>query len=83
MLDFSKLSKRALNVSLMAILLASFQIFATGAHAADCKEKASEVASSTGGRVLSVKTEGENCVIKVLVESENSPPRRKTVVVPK
>lgn len=53
------------------------------AQAASCEEKARELASSSGAKVLAVSTDGDKCVIRLLVQDGNKPPRRKTVVVAK
>lgn len=56
-------------------------ISADHAHAASCNAKASSLASSQGGSVLSVRASGGKCVIKLLIKSTSGPPKRKTFVV--
>ena len=53
------------------------------AFAASCNAKASQLASSRGGNVLSVRSMGNKCKIRLLIKSRNKPPKRVTVVVSK
>lgn len=62
-------------------VVATALISADHAYAASCNAKASSLASSQGGSVLSVRASGGKCVIKLLIKSPSGPPKRKTFVV--
>lgn len=50
---------------------------------ASCAARAAQVASSTGGRVVSVRARGNSCVVRVVTQSGGGRPRSRQVVVPK
>ena len=52
------------------------------AHA-NCAARAAQVASSTGGRVVSVRARGNSCVVRVVTQTGGGRPRSRQVVVPK
>ena len=68
---------------LLAGLFGSAALIPDSAHAASSSAKASSLASSMGGSVLSVSARGNKCVVVLLVRSKKGPPKRKTVVVSK
>lgn len=74
---------RLVQLLLATGLTAAVCLPAPPALAASCNAKASSLASSNGGSVLSVGSKGNKCVIKLLIKSGNGPPKRKTFVVSK
>jgi hypothetical protein len=58
-------------------------LFGSVSYAASCSSRAASLAASKGGSVLSVKTSGADCIIKLLIKSASGPPKRKTFVVSK
>ncbi|MEZ5872420.1 MAG: hypothetical protein R3D32_11395 [Nitratireductor sp.] len=63
-------------------LLFVLMAFAYPAHAADCAQAAANAASSMGGEVLSVKADGDQCVVKIRIPDKNGgPPRVESVTV--
>ncbi|MEM9734590.1 MAG: hypothetical protein AAF903_14045 [Pseudomonadota bacterium] len=50
---------------------------------ANCNSKAQSVAAQRGAKVLSVRTVGSRCQIRLLVSSGGGAPKRITVTVPK
>ena len=67
---------------LLAGALIAFQPFIAPPEAhASCAARAAQVASQTGGRVVSVQRSGNNCRVRVVVRSGNGPPRSRVVVV--
>ena len=83
MINFIKRSNYILGIFSIVIALFVLQTFTTVANAASCQARAAQVASSTGGQLLSVEARGNKCVVKLLVKTGNGPPRRRTVVVAK
>ncbi len=68
------------------ILCTAFLImtaYGTQGHAASCDQRASQLASAEGGRVVSVRAVGDECEIKLLIPSSSGPPVRRTFVVAK
>ncbi|MCB1428631.1 MAG: hypothetical protein KDJ48_08485 [Nitratireductor sp.] len=66
----------------LQILLFSLLAFAPSASAADCSQAAANAASARGGEVLSVKANGDQCVVKIRIPGKNGePPRVETTTV--
>ena len=74
---------RNLKTALSAVIVVVFVAQAAPSLAASCNAKASQLAASKGGQVLSVTTQGNSCKIKLLVRSKKGPPKRQTFVVRK
>ena len=53
------------------------------ANAASCQSKAARLAASNNGSVLSVRSSGAKCRIKILIRPAKGPPKQKTFVVSK
>ena len=69
------------NVAALTILIA-LALLAPVANAADCSQAAANAASSMGGEVLSVKAQGDQCVVKIRIPGKNGePPRVETTTV--
>ena len=74
---------RAIQFALVFGLVVGLALSGQSALAASCNAKASSLAASMGGNVLSVSASGDKCIIKLLIKSGNGPPKRKTFVVSK
>jgi len=53
------------------------------ARANSCQAKAARLAAAKGGSVLSVRSQGNKCKIKLLIQSPKGPPKSKVFVVRK
>ena len=71
------------KLAVVAGLLGGTLALPSQADAASCSSRASSLAASKGGTVLSVSARGNKCVIKLLIKSSNGPPKRKTFRVSK
>jgi len=69
----------------MRLLITSFvMLLATTlvpASAAGCEDQARALAAQQNARLLAVSAQGNKCVVKLLIERNNQPPQRKTVVL--
>lgn len=74
---------KIIHLALAAGLLCGSTLLPVQAEAASCSSRASSLAASKGGRILSVSARGGKCVIKLLIKPANGPPKRKTFVVSK
>ena len=69
--------------TLVVGLLGGSFVVTDHANATSCSSRASSLASSKGGSVLSVSASGSKCVVVLLIRSRKGPPKRKTFVVSK
>lgn len=77
---FDRLAHLSVKAAIAAFLVLSLP---GPALAQTCEDKARAIASRSGAQVLAVSSEGNKCVIRLLVRERGKPPRRETVVINK
>jgi len=68
---------RILTLSAFMVLFAAL----VPASAAGCEQQARALAAAQNAKLLAVSAQGNKCVVRLLVERNNQPPKRKTVVL--
>ncbi|MEP1206736.1 MAG: hypothetical protein ABJM29_07485 [Rhizobiaceae bacterium] len=79
----TRVSTIFVTLALVAGLYGGSALMSGHAEAASCSARASSLAASKGGRILSVSARGNKCVIRLLIKPRSGPPKRKTFVVSK